>query len=51
MLNEDDKSQVTIGKVDCTVDTELCSEHDITGYPTYVFLFGSVFKYSYVLLY
>lgn len=32
--NEDDQSQVVIAKVDCTVDTELCSIQDVTGYPT-----------------
>ncbi|XP_075238196.1 thioredoxin domain-containing protein pretaporter [Lycorma delicatula] len=37
MLNEDDKSQVTIAKVDCTISTELCSLNDITGYPTLLF--------------
>ncbi|RZF46287.1 hypothetical protein LSTR_LSTR011998 [Laodelphax striatellus] len=37
MLNEDENSQVTIARVDCTVSRELCSEHDVTGYPTLLF--------------
>ncbi|XP_078050190.1 thioredoxin domain-containing protein pretaporter [Augochlora pura] len=32
-----DKSNVIIAKVDCTVDSELCTEHDVTGYPTFKF--------------
>ncbi|KAL1123519.1 hypothetical protein AAG570_002596 [Ranatra chinensis] len=37
LLNEDNKSIVTVAKVDCTQDTALCSEHDVTGYPTLKF--------------
>lgn len=33
MLNIQD-STVTIGKVDCTTNTGICSKHDVTGYPT-----------------
>lgn len=36
ILNEDD-SNVRIAKVDCTIDKEICSEHDVTGYPTLKF--------------
>lgn len=36
MLNEDD-SNVRIAKVDCTTDSEICKEQDITGYPTLKF--------------
>lgn len=36
MLNEDD-SNIRIAKVDCTTDSEICSEHDVTGYPTLKF--------------
>lgn len=28
------KDNIAIAKVDCTVDAELCSSQDITGYPT-----------------
>ena len=37
MLNEKEDSRVKIAKVDCTTDSAICSEHDVTGYPTYVF--------------
>lgn len=36
MLNEDD-SNIRIAKVDCTTDSDICKEQDITGYPTLKF--------------
>lgn len=36
MLNEDD-SNIKIAKVDCTTDSSICSDHDVTGYPTLKF--------------
>jgi len=36
MLNEED-SNIRIAKVDCTVDSKICSEEDVTGYPTLKF--------------
>ncbi|XP_060526994.1 thioredoxin domain-containing protein 5 homolog [Cylas formicarius] len=36
MLNEDD-SNIRIAKVDCTSDSKICSEQDVTGYPTLKF--------------
>lgn len=31
--NEED-SDIRIAKVDCTIESVLCSEQDVTGYPT-----------------
>ena len=28
------KKKFVIGKIDCTSETDLCSDHDILGYPT-----------------
>lgn len=41
MLNEED-SNIRIAKVDCTVDKDICSEHDVTGYPTLKFFKAGV---------
>lgn len=37
MLNDDDSNNLKIAKVDCTTDSAVCSEQDITGYPTLKF--------------
>ena len=31
---KNDGEKVVIAQVDCTIETELCSQHDVTGYPT-----------------
>lgn len=36
MLNEDDHN-IRIAKVDCTTDSKVCTEEDVTGYPTLKF--------------
>lgn len=37
MVNAEDDSQITIAQVDCTVDHQLCTDNDVTGYPTLKF--------------
>lgn len=37
MLNEDESNNIRIGKVDCTTDSDVCNEYDVTGYPTLKF--------------
>lgn len=36
MLNQDDNN-IKIAKVDCTISRDICSQQDITGYPTLQF--------------
>ena len=33
-LQYDSNRKVVVAQVDCTVETELCSTQDVTGYPT-----------------
>jgi len=33
----EDGNKIVIAQVDCTTDAELCSQHDVTGYPTLKF--------------
>ncbi len=35
--NEADEKEAVVANVDCTVETALCSQHDVTGYPTLKF--------------
>lgn len=34
MLNNEEGTRIKIAKVDCTTNNELCTAHEITGYPT-----------------
>lgn len=34
MFNEEQDVDVRIGRVDCTVEKDICSQQDVTGYPT-----------------
>ena len=34
MTEFESSSSVVVGDVDCTVETDLCSEYDVSGYPT-----------------
>lgn len=36
-MNADDTKNVRIAKVDCTTDSQICSDEDVTGYPTLKF--------------
>ena len=35
--NDVEEQEIVIGKVDCTIETALCSGQDVTGYPTLKF--------------
>lgn len=35
-LSNEEDNNIKIAKVDCTTDSSLCTEHDVTGYPTCV---------------
>ena len=41
-----DGSRYLIAKIDCTSETELCSEHDILGYIFLAFYFKLLFIYN-----
>ncbi|XP_076082915.1 thioredoxin domain-containing protein 5-like [Mytilus galloprovincialis] len=37
VFNDKEEQEVVIAKVDCTVETALCADNDVTGYPTIKF--------------
>ena len=39
---DEDEQDVLIGKVDCTIETALCSSQEVTGYPTLKFFKSGV---------
>ncbi|XP_076686826.1 thioredoxin domain-containing protein pretaporter [Andrena cerasifolii] len=36
-LSNEEDNNIKVAKVDCTTDSSLCTEHDVTGYPTLKF--------------
>lgn len=36
-VSKEEDNNIVIAKVDCTTDSILCNEHDVTGYPTFKF--------------
>ncbi|XP_014470673.1 PREDICTED: thioredoxin domain-containing protein 5 isoform X2 [Dinoponera quadriceps] len=36
-MSNEESNNIRIAKVDCTIESILCSEHDVTGYPTLKF--------------
>lgn len=47
-LKMKDRQNIVIAEVDCSVETELCLNHDINGYPTLVLYKNGVKLKDYV---